>query len=326
MRSFAMITAALLFSTQATAGRTSLRVNKTLAKLMPVVAVPVLGLTLATAPLPQAAAQGKAEEELTAVVADDPAYRHGAMLLRVSVPAAEGEEEGIEYAFHLGFIGINAGGNSLLVGRARASGHDVEEKLAEAGSVSLYGWDGMLADSLTVKAIESFEDNTGDNIYDVVLLEVEAVNLAENYPPLALDDSFPYAKVRELEALTYRLRYSPVLNEEELAADTFTLRWLPCSSVPHAKLAILDNGFTTCGIIGKDLPNGALLIHDSKLVALQSLDSPTLRDEHDNPQVWLASGIPARAAKFSQALDDYITPVNPAGKLASTWGAIKAPR
>ena len=326
MRSLAMILVVLLFGAQASAGNTSLRVSKTLTKLGAVVAVPVLGLTLATAPLHRAVAQGKAEEELTAVVADDPAYRHGAVLLRVSVPAAEGEEEGVEYAFHLGFIGINADGNSLLVGRERASGNNVGEKLVEASNASLYGWDGMLADNLTVRAIDSFEDSTGDSIYNVVLLEVEDVNLAENYPPLALDDSFPYTQARAMEALTYRLRYSPVLNEEELAADSFTLRWLKCGSVPHAKLAILDNGFTTCGVIGKDLPNGALLIHDGKLVALQSLDSPTLRDEHDNPLVWLASGIPARAANFSQALGDTITPVNPAGKLASTWGAIKAPR
>ena len=311
----------LLFSTQATAN------NRGLAKLGQLFAMPAISLALATAPLSQATAQAKAEQQLTAVVADDPAYRHGAMLLRVSVPATEGEEEGVEYAFHLGFVGNNANGNSLLMGRERSSGHNVGEKLAEAnGDVSLSGWDGIIANDLVVRAIDSFEDNTGDNIYDVVLLEVEGLNLAENYSPLVVDDSFPYPEATDLEALTYRLRYSPVLNEEELATDNFTLRWLKCNSVPHANLAILDNGFTTCGIVDKDLPNGALLIHDGKLVALQSLDSPTLRDEDDNPLVWLASGIPARAAEFTQTLGDSITPVNPAGKLASTWGEIKASR
>lgn len=307
----------LLFSTQATAN------NRGLAKLGQLFAMPAISLVLATAPLSQATAQAKAEQELTAVVADDPAYRHGAMLLRVSVPATADEQEGIEYAFHLGFVGINANGNSLLMGRERSSGHNVGEKLEEASNVSLSGWDGMIADNLVVRAVDSFEDKTGDNIYDVALLEVESLNLAENYPPLVVDDSFPYPEATDLEALTYRLRYSPVLNEEELATDNFILRWLRCNSVPHAKLAILDNGFTTCGIVDKDLPNGALLIHDGKLVALQSLDSPTLRDEDDNPLVWLASGIPARAAEFSQTLGDSITPVNPAGKLASTWGTIK---
>lgn len=309
---------ALLSSTQATANTGGL------AKLGQFFAVPALSLALVTAPLSQAIAQGKAEQELTAVVADDPAYRHGAMLLRVSVPAAEGEEKGAEYAFHLGFIGNNADGNSLLMGRQRSSGHNVGEKLEEANNVSLHGWDGVIADDLTVREIDSFEDNTGDHIYDVVLLEVENfLNLADDYQPLAVDASFPYREMRDMEALTYRLRYSPMLNEEELVADDFTLRWLKCNSVPHANLAILDNGFTTCGVLGKDLPNGALLIHDGKLVALQSLDSPTLRDEDDNPLVWLASGIPARAAEFSQTLADSITPVNHAGKLASTWGEIK---
>ena len=312
---------ALLFSTQSTAS------NRGLAKLGQLFAVPAISLVLATAPLSQATAQGKTEQQLTAVVADDPAYRHGAMLLRVSVPATEDEKEGVEYAFHLAFVGINAGGNSLLIGRERSSGHNIGEKLAEAnGDVSLSGWDGVIANNLVVRALDSFEDNTGDNIYDVILLEVEGLNLAENYSPLVVNDSFPYPEVTDLEALTYRLRYSPVLNEEELGIDNFTLRWLKCNSVPHANLAILDSGFTTCGIVDKDLPNGALLIHNGKLVALQSLDSPTLRDEDDNPLVWLASGIPARAAEFSQTLGDSITPVNPAGKIASTWGEIKASR
>ena len=310
----------LLFGIQAKAG------NSGLTKLGQFFAVPAISLALATAPLSQAIAQGKAEQELTAVVADDPAYRHGAMLLRVAVPATENEDKGVEYAFHLGFIGINADGNSLLMGRQRSSGNDVGEKLEETNNVSLHGWDGIIADNLTVRAIDSFEDNTGDHIYDVVLVEVENLNLANDYPPLAVDAGFPYQEMRDMEVLTYRLRYSPVLNEQELATDNFSLRWLKCNSVPHANLAIIDNGFTTCGVVDKDLPNGALLIHDSKLVALQSLDSPTLRDENDNPLVWLASGVPALAAEFSQTLSEFVTPVNPAGKLASTWGEIKALR
>ena len=94
--------------------------------------------------------------------------------------------------------------------------------------------------------------------------------------------------------------------------------------MPHAKLAVLNNGFTTCGIVDKTLPNSALLIHDGKLVALQSLDSPTIRDEDDNPMVWLATWIPTRAVEFSQDLGDYsFTAVNPAGKFTTTWAAIK---
>ncbi len=327
MRSFLLIMIALL-GTQVAASNTVLRTHGTLSKLGHLAVPAALSLALATAPLHQATAQGKAVEELTPVVADDPAYRHGTMLLRVSTPPAEDEEEGVEYAFHLAFIGLSEAGNSLLVGRERQSGHNVGEKIAEASNVSLYGWDGRLGDDLTVMVIDTFEDITGDNIYDVVALEVEGINLAANYPPLALDDGFPYAEERDLEVLSYRLRYSPVLNEEELAAelaeDGFTLSWLKCNSVPHAKLAIIGNGFTTCGILDNDLSNGASLIHDSKLVALQSLDSPTLRNKDDQALVWLATDIPDRAVIFSQTLSELSTHVNPAGKLPTTWAAIKA--
>lgn len=328
MKSLLVIMITLLLSTQATANNTGMRVSKTFAKLGRTIALPALGIALATLPLHQAEAQGKPEAELTAVVADDLAYRQGAMLLRVSVPPAEDAEEDaqdVEYAFHLGFIGINEDGNSLLVGRERQSGVNVGESLEKAHESSLYGWDGFISGGLAVRAIDSFEDNTGDNIYNVVLLEAVGLNLAADYPPLELDASFPYAEERDMEVLTYRLFYSPRLRDEELLEDNFTLRWLRCNSVPHAKLAIIDNGFTTCGIIDKDLPNSALLIHDGKLVALQSLDSPTLRDENDKAQVWLASSITKRAFEFSQTLGDFSSlPVNPAGKLATTWGAIKA--
>ena len=313
----------MLFGTQATANNTALHISKTFAKLGQALAVPALGIALATVPLHQAAAQGKAEEELTAVVADDPAYRHGAMLLRVDVPPAEGEEEGREYAFHLGFIGVDGNGNSLLVGRERQSGIDVGESLAKADESSLYGWNGLISAGLAIRAIDSFEDNTGDDIFNVVLLEARGLNLAADYPPLLLDDSFPYVEESDMELLTYRLFYSPRLRDEELLENNFTLRWLRCNSVPHAKLAVIDNGFTTCGIIDKDLPNSALLIHDDKLVALQSVASPTLRDENDEALVWLASGIPPRAVEFSRNLLGLPAHVDSAGKLATTWAAIK---
>ena len=240
MKNLLAITTLLLFSTQVAAQ--SLQANKFWGKLGRVFAVPAVGLTLLAAPLHQAVAQGKPEAELTAVNADDPAWRHGAMLLRASVPPAEDEEKGVEYAFHLAFIG-SKDGNSYLVGRERQSGRNVGEKVAEASNVSLHAWDGVVSDGLTVTAIDSFEDNTGDNYYNVVLLEVVGVDLAENYPPLQLASGFPYAEERDMEAQTFRLRYSPVLNEEELEQDAFTLRWLKCNSVPHANLAILDLGF-----------------------------------------------------------------------------------
>ena len=50
---------------------------------------------------------------------------------------------------------------------------------------------------------------------------------------------------------------------------------------------------------------------------------PSLRDENNDPLVWLASGITPRAVEFSQNLGNFSTPVDPAGKLAVTWGAIK---
>ena len=313
----------MLFSTQVSAINMPNAVSNTIGKLGRALVIPALGVALATMPVQQAAAQGQPEEALTAVTAEDPAYRQGAMMLRLSIPPAEDAEKGEEYGFHLGFIGINEAGNSLLVGRERQSGRNVGEKLEEASNVWLIAWDGVVGDGLTVHAIDSFEDGTGDDIYNVVLLEVEGVNLLENYPPLQLDESFPYAEEREMEVLTYRLRYSPLLNEEELEQDTYTLRWLKCNSVPHANLAVLDTGFTTCGITGKTLPNSAPLIHDSKLVALQSLGSPQLVDENDEPQVWYASGISERAVEYAKSLADGVTPVNPAGKMASTWGAIK---
>ena len=321
MKSLLVITLALLFSTQVVAG--NLRLGETLSKVSQALVVPALGIALAIAPVQQATAQGQPEEALTVVTAEDPTYRHGAMLLRVSVPPAEGEETGEEYAFHLAFIGLNEQGSSLLVGRERQSGRNVGEKLDEASNVSLLAWDGVVGDGLTVSAIDSFEDVTGDDIYNVVLLAVEGVNLSAKYAPLQLDDGFPYAVERDMEVLTYRLRYSPLLNEEELAQDGFPLSWLKCNSVPHPNLAIIGTGFTTCGITGKTLPNSAPLIHDEKLVALQSLDSPTLLDEDGNALVWYASGIPSRAVEFSKTLNNVMTPVNPAGKVATTWGAIK---
>ena len=324
MKSLLVITITMLLSTQVVASNNSLRAGgKALGKLGRILAIPTLGWALLTIPLHQAAAQGQPEEALTAVNADDPAYRHGGMLLRASVPPAEDAESGTEYAFHLAFIGINAEGNSYLVGRERQSGRNVGEKVAAASNISLHAWDGVVDDGLTVTAIDSFKDTTGDDYYNIVLLEVEGLNLAEKYPPLQLDAGFPYAEKRDLEVLTYRLRYSPVLNEEELEQDSYTLRWLKCNSVPQANLAIINAGFTTCGIIDKTLSNGAFLIHDGKLVALQSLSSPTRRDEDDKPLVWLAIDVADGAVEFSHELTENVTAVDPAGKLATTWAVIK---
>ena len=94
MRSLLVITMiTLLLSTQAIAKNNSLRASKTVTQLSRVLAIPTLGIALAFAPLQQAAAQAQPEEALIAVGADEPAWRHGAMLLRASIPPAEGEEK-----------------------------------------------------------------------------------------------------------------------------------------------------------------------------------------------------------------------------------------
>ncbi len=324
MRRLLVIAVLMLLGTHVFANKGGLRsvTGKTFARLGRIAAVPVLGAVLATVPLQYAVAQGKAEEELLEVTAHDPAAYHGAMLLRAALPAEEGEEVGREYAFHLAYIGSDGEGNSLLVGREHLSRTDVGETIAEAEMFSLYGWDGMIGDNLTVRVIDSFEDVT-DGAYNVLMLEIEGLDLAADYPPLMLDDSFPYAEVRHMELLVYR-RFR--LREQELEEGNFTLRQLQCESTPHAMLARIDSGFTTCGIniVGKNLALGALLLHNGKLVAIQDIDAQTLpwRDELDNPLAWLATGIPPRAVDFSMTLSGAL-PVEAKGKLATTWGAIK---
>ncbi|MDE3270057.1 MAG: hypothetical protein OYH77_07215 [Pseudomonadota bacterium] len=307
--------------------------SKFFSKVGQTVAVSALGLALAAAPLQYVEAQGKTVEDLTAVVADDPAYRRGAMLLRVSIPPAapaEGEEvaedsEPREAAFHLAYIGGDGHGNSLLIGRERQSGINVGETLAKVAESSLYAWDGLVSAGLSVRAIDSFEDSTGDGYYNVVLLQVEGLDLAANYPPLKVSDEFPYADERDLEILAFRLFYSPYLDETELPGDKFSLRWMRCGSIPNPNqhLALLGFGVTSCGIVDELFSNGALLIHDEKLVALQSLDTDVRVDENDKPLSWLALNIPTRAMEYSQALGEVAAAVEAQGKLTTTWGALK---
>ena len=176
-----------------------------------------------------------------------------------------------------------------------------------------------------VKKATAFEDMT-DGAYSILLLEIEGLDLAD-YPALMLDARFPYDEVRDVELLVYRRFLSPRLRQQELDEGNFTLRQLQCESIPHAMHARINNGFTTCGInmVGKNLVLGALLLHNSKLVAMQDIDAQTLpwRDELDNPLAWLATGIPPRAVEFSMGLREDALPVEARGKLATTWGAIK---
>lgn len=330
VKNILVLMVALALSAQLSA--TSVVGGNTLGKIGKAFAVSAISLALAAAPLKFTDAQGgKTEADLTDVRADDYAYQ-GAMLLRVTIPPPmlpeEGDEaaeaaEAIEAAFHLAFIGVDGKGNSLLIGRERQSGVNVGDTLEKVAESSLYAWDGLVSSGLSIRRIDSFEDATGDGYYNVVLLQVEGLDLSTNYQPLAVSDSFPYMDERELEILAFRLFYHPHLDETELPGDSFTLRWMRCNSIPHHNLAIIGNGLTTCGIVDKDFSNGALIIHDNQLVALQSLNLPTMLDADGNPTAWLAIGLEERVVEYSLSLGEVAAAVEARGKLATTWGRLK---
>lgn len=286
-------------------------------------------LSVALVAAPQQLVYGEEEADDPAAVfavvdAGSPSTHHGVFLLHVSLPPAQDGDDGVEYGFHLAFIGVDADGNSVLIARERHSGVNVQDKLSEAGAVALHGWDGLIADSVDAQVTDIFADAT-DGVFDVIAVTISGVNLMKNYPPLSLSNGFPYASVVDLELLTYRLHYTPKLTEEEMAADAFTLRWRQCENVPQAMLANIDVGLNTCGGVGINAANSSPILKDGQLVALQSSPS-TVLDADDNPVSWWSSGIPIEVVNYAAHLNGAAASVNPAGKLATTWGSIKTTR
>ena len=285
-------------------------VNKGLVSKMQLFGLSVLagaGLALIT---PQVAVGG--EEHFNQVTAEDPDYRHGVVLLRSSNP-----ETGTDVAFHFIHVGSDADNNAVLLGRELALNTLVTAFLGEGNDVSLYGWDGMIADNLTVNVTEVFEDST-DEIFNVVALTVDGLDLTDTYPSITADGAYPYDSVVDLELLTYRLVYLSLLNEGEIAANNFTLRWQACNHEPNAKVAVVDVGFTTCGNPGGNVALGSIIFHNGVAVAVQSRPAGR-RDK----RTWLAAGIPQLAVDFANTIGGNATPVEAKGKLATTWGALK---
>ncbi len=265
------------------------------------------GLALTT---PQVAVGG--EEHFSQVTAEDPAYRHGVVLLHSSNP-----ETGTDVAFHFIHVGSDADNNAVLIGRELALNTLVATFLGEGNNVSLYGWDGMIADNLTVNVTEVFEDST-DGIFNVVALTVEGLDLTDTYPSIAVDGAYPYDSAVDLELLTYRLVYLSLLNEGEIAADNFTLRWQACNHEPNAKAAVVNVGFTTCGNPVGHVALGSIIFHNDVAVAVQS--RPTGRRDQ---RTWLAAGIPQSAVDFANTIGGNATLVEARDKLVTTWGALK---
>ena len=103
-----------------------------------------------------------ANDHVTAVTAEDPISRHSVMLLR-----SDDIETGGGGAFHFVHVGSDAQGNAVLLGREVALGSVAADYLGEGYNLSLYGWDGLIADNLIVNVIQVFEDKT-DGIFNVV--------------------------------------------------------------------------------------------------------------------------------------------------------------
>ena len=285
-------------------------VNKELiGKLKRVGAAALVGVTLAVT-TPLVAIGG--EEDFNKVTAADPTYRHGVVLLR-----SDNLETGMATAFHFVHVGSDAQGNAVLLGRELALNSIVAQFLGEGYNISLYGWDGMITDDLTVNVTEVFEDST-DGTFNVIALTVEGLDLTASYPSVTLGGAFPYDSAVDLELLTYRLGYLALLSEEEIAADEFTLRWQACNLEPHAAAAKIGVGFTTCGNPSGHVALGSLIFHDGRAVALQS--RPTGRRDK---RTWLAAGIPQLAVDFANAINGHATQVAAKAKLATTWGALK---
>lgn len=223
----------------------------------------LLGTALAISVPQVTTAQENGDAVFQTVTADDPAYRRSAVLLRVSNP-----EEGTELGFHFAHVGVDESGNSILIGRDRADGVDVANFL-DNSTISLYGWDGRIADDVTARIVDTFEDRV-DGVFNMVALSLDGMDMTDNYPSAVVENTFPYEEVEDMELLTYRLFYSPHLTAEEVASGNFLLRWRACESSPHPKVAQVKAGFTTCGNPNGLVAVGSLLFRDGRLVAILS--------------------------------------------------------
>lgn len=321
-----LIVMVLLCSTHVLADRGALRTLASKARLhfSKIAAIPTIGLALATATLHPQVAHSRTEAELVEIGADNASYHDGAMLLRVDNNLDDGEVE--ELAFHVAYIGDGADG-ALLISRRGYGGYTIGEKVEAGHIISLYGWDGLIADNLNVEVIDSFEDET-DGTFNVDLLRVSGLHLAGDYTPIPLDGSFPYAQPTDIELLTYRVSYNPNLGEDE-PRDSFDLRALKCATRVQPRLASIGLGITDCGIENRVNPaRGSLLLHDGRLVALQS--APTFFDMHIDGfdywwTTWLGTGIPDRAVEYSNDLNGVgaAPPLIKKQSLSTTWGNIK---
>ena len=278
-------------------------------KLQRVGTAALLGLTLALT-VPQIAAADN--DHFTAVTAEDPAYQHSVMLLR-----STNAEDETDIAVHLVYVGNDADGNAVLIGREAAVDSIVQDYLLADSNYTLYGWDGVIAENFNVEVADVFTDKT-NGIFNAIALTVEGADLS-NYPSVAVDSSFPYDSPVDLELLTYRLAYSTELLAKEIEAGEFTLRKQACNLEPNAEAAKVAIGFTTCGNPAGFVALGSLIFHEGIAVAFQS--RPTGRLDMN---AWLAAGIPQSAVDFVNAINGInVTAVEARGKVATTWGALK---
>lgn len=329
-----LVIAMLLGSVQLAAkapvhSKNSMRMGKGLVeKIQRVGTAALLGATLMIAAPQLADANGDVFEP---VVAGDPAHRHGVVLLRSSNP-----DTGTDIAFHFALVGTTAENNPVLLGRERIFAHGLDFWGGD-NEISLYGWHGLVASNLTVNVIEVFEDST-DGTFNFVALEIERLTMAQNtYPRVEVNSAFPYPSTEDLELLTYRLAYLPALSANEIVAavhandiarnaldevvNPFMPRWRACESVPNPKADPADLGFTTCGNPLGHVALGSIIFHDGEFVATQSRPGGRL-----DMRVWVAAGVPQSAVDFVNTLNGRPASVDVAGKLTTTWGAIKSSR
>ena len=298
-------------------GMRSLFSKELVEKVQHLIAIGIVGTGIAFT-VPQVNAV--ADEHVTAVTAEDPIHRHSVMLLR-----SDDVEAGAAAGFHLVHVGSDEQGNAVLLGRELALDGVVANFLGEGYNLSLYGWDGLIADNLTVNLVEVFADKT-DGIFNVVALAIEGLNLTDSYPAVAVDGNlFLHDAPVDLELVTFRPNaYGSLLSKAEIAADKFVSHWQACNLEPDLEAAKVAVGFTTCANPAGTIALGSLIFRDDIAVALHSRPSGR-RDK----QTSLASAFPQDAADFANAIsgnDTNVTPVEARGKLATTWGALKKQR
>ena len=263
----------------------------------------------------------------------DPAIYEAAMLLRVSMPPENPDKPPQELAFHLTFIGIDLAGNSLLIARKSHAGYNVQEYVDGSERATLYGWDGVIADSVTVEAVNipheydpeannEFDDGT-NGLFNLAVFAIKGLNLTADYRPLPLNSEFPYTEPKDVELLTYRLVYPVTLTEDEIMAGEFPLLFRRCMTIPQAAMAKIDAGLTTCGgALNVNPANSSPIVGNGQLVAIQSAPS-TRTDAGGNTIAWWASAIPETAVAFSHTLNGQPMAINLAGKATTTWADLK---